>query len=113
MKKYLALLSTLALLFPLCALARDKNEQPLQVGTAQLPAGTYKVQWQESGPEVNVQFLRHGKLVATVPGTLKTNDEQVTEDDVVIQTVSSNKKELSEIDFARQKEALIFTPQQS
>ncbi|HUJ94599.1 MAG TPA: hypothetical protein VLW84_04980 [Terriglobales bacterium] len=117
--KYLALLSTLALLFPLCASAREKNErsvsiaEAVHIGATQLPAGRYKVQWQEeAGPAVNVEFLRDGKVVATVPGTLKTNDHQVTEDDVVIQTVSTNKKVLSEIDFAHQKEALVFAQQQ-
>jgi hypothetical protein len=43
--------------------------------------------------------------VATVPGTLKTNDSQVTQDAIL--TDSSNKT-LSEIDFGRDKEALVF-----
>jgi hypothetical protein len=43
--------------------------------------------------------------VATVPATLKTNDVQVTQDDIV--TDSANKT-LTEIDFHRDKEALVF-----
>ena len=52
---------------------------------------------------------RHdGKIVATVPGTLKTNDPQVTEDDIVIDTTSANAKTLKEIDFSHNKESLVF-----
>jgi hypothetical protein len=58
-------------------------------------------------------FLRQGKLVATVPGTLKTNDKQVLQDDIVTETTSTNKMRLKEIDFGHQKEALIFGPQPS
>ena len=121
MKKisYLALLSTLVLLFPLAVLARAKNQHsvniadPVEIGATQLKPGSYEVEWQEPGPAVQVRFLQHGKLVATVPGTLKTNDRQVTQDDIVTQTTRANKKVLKEIDFAHQKEALIFGRQAS
>ncbi|MGA8540904.1 MAG: hypothetical protein WB566_15480 [Terriglobales bacterium] len=112
--KYIALLSTLALLFPLAALARDKNEHSVdvsdrvQVGSTQLNPGKYKVEWQGTGPQVEVTFLRNGETVATVPGTLKMNDNQVTMDAVVIGTANSNVKTLQEIDFGHQKEALVF-----
>jgi hypothetical protein len=112
--KYLALLSALLLLSPLCLSAKDKNEHSVelldsvQIAATQLQPGHYKVEWQEAGPVVNVKFLHDGKVVATVPGTLKTNDKQVTQDDVVFQMTSANKKVLTEIDFARQKEALVF-----
>jgi len=115
--KYLALLSSLALLFPLGALARDKNEHsvdisdPVQIGTTSLQPGTYKVEWQGTGPNVQVSFLQRGKTVATVPGTLKTGDNAVTQDDLVTDPVAdnANMRALREIDFGRQKEALVFT----
>jgi len=50
---------------------------------------------------VQVNFVRDGKTVATVPGTLKTNDAQVTQDDIVTDTTSANTKTLKEIDFSR------------
>ena len=108
---YVAFLSILAVLAPLSAFAREKNQHSIdipnavQVAGKQLEAGSYKVEWQGAGPEVQVTFLRGGKAVATVPGTLKTNDSQVTED--AIQTDSSSKT-LNEIDFGRDKEALVF-----
>ena len=46
--------------------------------------------------------------MATVPGTLKTDDKQVTQDDFVMQTTKDNKKVLTEIDFRRDKEGLVF-----
>jgi hypothetical protein len=112
--KYTALLSMLALLSTVSALARDKNQhsveisESVQVGDTQLKPGSYKVEWEGNGPEIQVAFVRDGKTVATVPGTLKTNDSQVTQDGIVIDTTSANTKTLKEIDFSRDKESLVF-----
>jgi hypothetical protein len=112
--KYTALLSMLALLFSVCAFARDKNQHSVeitdsvQVGGTQLKPGSYKVEWQGTGPQIQVNFVRNGKTVATVPGTLKTNDAQVSQDDIVTDTTSANTKTLKEIDFSRSKESLVF-----
>jgi len=109
--KFLALLSTLAVLFSLSAFARDNNQHSVdladtvQVGGTQLQPGHYKLEWQGTGPAVQVTFLRNGKTVAMAPGTLKTNDEQITQDQVITNTTS---KELNEIDFRRNKEAIVF-----
>jgi hypothetical protein len=109
--KYAALLSTLALLSPVGALARDKNQhsvqipESMQVGSAQLEPGNYRVEWQGTGPEVQVNFVRNGKTVATVPGTLNANDKRVVQDAIVTDTTSST---LKEIDFGRDKESVIF-----
>jgi hypothetical protein len=104
----------LALLSAVGALALDKNQhsveitQSVQVGSTQLKPGTYRIEWQGTGPEIQVNFVQDGKTVATVPGTLKTNDAHVTQDDVVTDTTSANTKSLEEIDFAHNKESLIF-----
>jgi hypothetical protein len=113
--RYLALLSMAALIWPAAAMARDNNEHTVaipdsvQVGSVRLKAGTYKVEWRQSGPNVQVTFLRHGKAVASVPGILQTNDKQVTQDDVVTRKTAANVKVLREIDFGHQKEALLFS----
>ena len=112
--KYAALLSMIALLFSVSALARDKNQHSVkipdsvQVGGKQLEPGNYKVEWQGTGPGIQVNFVRDGKTVATVQGTLKTNDAQVTQDAIVTGTTSANTKTLTEIDFSRTKESLVF-----
>jgi hypothetical protein len=70
-----------------------------------LKPGNYKMEWQGTGPDIQVTFLRDGKTVVTVPAMLKTNDDQVTQDDII--TASENKT-LQEIDFRRGKEAVMF-----
>jgi len=111
---YLMLLSTLTLLFPLCALAQDRNEHSVdipvnvQVGATQLKPGNYKLEWQGTGSTVQVSFLRQGKTIATAPATLKKNDGQVNQDDIVTDRANDNTRILREIDFAHQKEALMF-----
>ena len=113
--KYLTLLSSLALLFPLCAFAAEKNQHSVQiadsvqVGNTHLKAGTYKVEWQGSGPAVQVTFLRNGKTIAKAPATLRTNDKGVQQDAIVTDTTSAKTGILREIDFAHPKEALVFT----
>jgi len=112
--KYFACLMALAVVLPVSAAARDKDQQqtvnitnPVQVGHVKLNPGRYKVEWQNAGPNVNVSFLEGKKVIATVPGTLKTDDAQVTQNDVVTQQVASQNM-LREIDFTHNKEALIF-----
>jgi hypothetical protein len=112
--RYTALLSMLALMSSVSALARDKNQHSLeisdsvQVGGTVLKPGNYKVEWQGTGPDIQVNFVRDGKTVATVPGTLKTNDAQVAQDQIVTNATNTESKTLEEIDFAHDKEALVF-----
>lgn len=109
--RYVAFLAALAVLSPLGAFARDKNQRSVdipdavQVGGTQLEPGHYKLQIQGTGPDVQVTFLQNGKTVATVPGKLKTNDSEVTQDSVV---ENSANKTLDEIHFRRDKESLVF-----
>jgi hypothetical protein len=112
--KHLAFLSLLALLFPAASFARDKNQhnvdipESVQVGSTHLKAGNYKVEWQGDGPAVQVKFLKNGKLVASASGTLQTNDQQVTQDDIVVGNDSTRSNVLEEIDFGHNKEAIIL-----
>ncbi len=110
----LGVIPALALLFPLIALAADKTERSVdipagvQVGDTQMTPGHYEVEWQGTGPAVQVSFKQQGKTVATVHGLLKTNDDQVTQDDIVTNATGANTRVLQEIDFRHQKEALVF-----
>jgi hypothetical protein len=111
--QYLAVLSTLALLLPVGALARNNAHSVqifnvVQIGSTQLKPGNYKVEWQGTGPAVQVSFHQSGKAVVTVPATLKANDDQVTQDAIMTEATSADTSELKEIDFGRQKEALVF-----
>jgi hypothetical protein len=111
--QYMAVLSTLALLFPLGALARDNAHSveifdAVQIASTQLKPGNYKVEWQGTGPVVQVTFQQNRKTVVTVQATLKTNDDQVTRDAIMIEAASGGTSKLEEIDFGHQKEALVF-----
>jgi hypothetical protein len=80
----------------------------VQIGTTELKPGNYKVEWQGTGPAVEVSFRQNGKTVVTVPGTFKTNDVQVTQDEVVTEATGTGTSTLKEIDFGHHKEALVF-----
>jgi hypothetical protein len=108
-----ALLATAALLFPLAALARSNSRSvdissAVQIGTTQLKPGSYKVEWQGSGPVVQVSFEQNGKTLVTVSATLKAAKNQVTQDAVTMDNANANISTLKEIDFSRQKESLVF-----
>jgi hypothetical protein len=53
-----------------------------------------------------MSFLRNGKTVVTVPRTLKTNDDEVTQDGIVTEATGTGTSTLKEIRFGRQKEAV-------
>jgi hypothetical protein len=57
------------------------------------------VEWQGTGPAVQVSFQQNGKTVVTSRGTLKTN---------VTEATGGGMSTLKEIDFGHQKEALVF-----
>ncbi len=107
----LAVVSALAAMCSLSAFAGDVNKHTVdiphavRVGNAQLQPGTYQVEWQGTGPDVQVNFMQHGNTVATVAGTLKTNDAQAVQDSVVVNSTSNT---LDEIDFHRVRQALLF-----
>ncbi len=115
-KSYLTVVLTLTCLLALGGSARATRDRArsveifdvVQIGSTQLKPGNYKVEWQGTGPAVQVSFQRNGKTVVTVPGTLKTNDDQVTQDAIVTEATSAGTSTLKEIDFGHQKEALVF-----
>jgi hypothetical protein len=95
------------------ALARDKAHSVeisdiVQIGGTTLKPGNYKVGWQGTGPAVQVSFQQNGKTVVTAPGTLKTNDDQITQDAIVTEATGAGTSTLKEIDFRHLKQALVF-----
>ena len=80
----------------------------VQIGGTKLKPGNYKVEWQGTGPAVQVSFQQNGKTVVTVPGTLKTNDDQVIQDAIMTEVTGAGTSTLKEIDFHHLKQALVF-----
>lgn len=114
-----ALFSMLLFLLPAFALATDSMSRSVNIPTAvvvhgqHLRAGHYKVEWQGSGPRVEVSFMRSGKTVATVPAMLRMNDNEAKQDDIETLQSASNQNVLKEIDFGHHKEALTFDMNQN
>ena len=80
----------------------------VQIGGTKLKPGNYKVTWQGTGSATQVSFQQNGKTVVTVPGTLKTNDDQITQDAIVTEATGAGTSTLKEIDFRHLKQALVF-----
>jgi len=112
--KQLAIVAAFTLMCSYGAFAKDSNRRsvtitdPVQIGSSQLKPGHYQMEWQGTGPAVQVSFMRDGKTVATAPATLQTNDAQVTQDDLILDKSNTKVRNLKEIDFAHQKEAFVF-----
>jgi hypothetical protein len=111
--KSLALSFALAMLLPVMVYAKDKGNQAnvnvpdtVQVGSSVLQPGTYKVEWSGTGANVQVNFLRHNKTVATAKGKLVESKEASPYTDVVTEAGPNNRKQLVEIDFSKSKQAL-------
>src|SRR5258708_21048241 len=77
--QYLVVLSTLALLFPLGALARDNAHSVqiydvVQIAGTQLKPGNYRVEWQGTGPGVEGTFHQTRKNFIPGEATLETDE---------------------------------------
>jgi hypothetical protein len=114
-KLYLTVVLALTCLIGLGGSARARDNahsveisDVVQIGGTKLKPGYYKVEWQGAGPVVQVSFEQKGKTVVTVPGTLETTDDQVTQDAIVIKATSADALVLKEIRFGHQKKALVF-----
>jgi hypothetical protein len=114
-KLYLTVVLALTCLFGLGGSARARDNaysveisDVVQIGDTKLKPGYYKLEWQGTGPAVQVSFEQKGKTVVTVLGTLETTDDQVTQDAIVIEATNGDASILKEIRFGHQKEALVF-----
>jgi hypothetical protein len=114
--KYFLLTLVVAVLLPLVALAADKNEgrislsAPTQLGSQQIKPGDYKVEWDGSGPSVQVRILRGSKVVATSTASLTEQKTPVPSDQVVLETQDNGTRTLRQIDFAKRRVSLVFDP---
>jgi hypothetical protein len=115
--KYLALMAALAFLLSSAAFAKTKDEGSMQltdraqVGSTQLKPGSYKVEWNGTGNQVNVDILRHGKTIATVPAKLVQHANPSPYNAVVTDPGKNQVAHVREIDFSNRREALVLMPQ--
>jgi hypothetical protein len=79
---------------------------PTTVNGTTLKAGDYKVEWEGSGPEVQVSILRGKNVVAKVPAKLVDLDKNAPNDAAVVKTNGDGSTTLAGLRFQGKKTAL-------
>ena len=79
--------------------------EPAMIGGVKLEAGTYRVEWNGAGQEVQVTFKKDGDTVATAPARL-VSGKNPNGRSIETLTVAGESRILKRIAF--RKEALIF-----
>lgn len=118
MLKIASLIAAATLLLPAAAFAREEKDQGkldltnhALVGSTQLSPGTYKVEWNGAGTDVQVNFLQHDKTVATARGKLIELERPYSSGAVVLGAAKNGQpRRLEEIDFSNRTEALQIVP---
>ena len=118
--KSLVLTIALAVMMPVMAHAKDNDQnqanvevpEQVQVGSAVLRPGTYKVQWSGTGSEVQVNFIQRNKTVATAQGKLVDLQAPAPHTDIVTEVGANQKRQLVQIDFNKRTQALQLVPSQ-
>jgi len=95
--------------------ANDSHKGDLNLGSAvqvagkQLPAGDYIVKWDGSGPTAQVNIIRDGKVVATVPARVVKLDQKPSDNTAEVTTASNGERTLTAIKFQGKTYALEMT----
>jgi hypothetical protein len=79
--------------------------KPTQVGSENLPAGDYKLQWEGNGPAVELKVLSGNKVVATVPAEVVEHDSAEPSSAAVVNETSAGRT-LNEVRFGGKKYTL-------
>ena len=79
---------------------------PLLVNGKQLAAGEYKLQWEGTGPSVELSILRGKNVVASVPARLVDLDRPAQADLTIVRKNADGAKALTEIRFGGKRYSL-------
>jgi len=79
---------------------------PVQVNGTTLATGNYTAKWEGTGPAVQVNIVRNGKTVATVPAKLVESDQKASKDASEIQSNATGTRELKALHFSGKKYSL-------
>jgi hypothetical protein len=105
MKKSLFL--GLALLLATSAFAANKGslsvQQPVSVNGTKLAAGEYKVQWEGTGPNVELNITQGKKVIAKVPARIVSLQEPSPADAAVVKNNGDGSRSLSEVRLSGKK----------
>jgi len=104
-----------AMLLTANAFAANKGsmqvQSPVMVGKIQLPAGDYTVQWEGTGPDVELTIKRDKKVKATVPATLVPENSAFDQNAAIIRVESDGTRKLIAIQLSRKRFTLQIEPQ--
>ena len=94
--------------------AAAKNSRTINISRAvvlqgkNLPAGTYKVEWQTHSPEATVQFLRKRAFVVSTEGRVGQRNKTSDSDTVVYDMLPDVSVSLREIRFGGSNNVLVL-----
>src|ERR1700680_2090778 len=75
---------------------------------AQVPAGTYELNWETHSSTARVTLWKDGEFVATAPGAWVKNGVKYTEDQALLRVNSDGTKSLIEIRIAGAARTIVF-----
>jgi hypothetical protein len=75
---------------------------------AQVPAGTYELNWETHGSNVRVTLSKDGQFVATAPGIWTKNGVKYTEDEALVRVNSDGTKSLIEVRIKGAAKSIVF-----
>jgi hypothetical protein len=110
MKTSKSLFLGLALLLATSAFAANKGsltvQEPVMVNGTKLPAGDYKVQWEGTGPSVELSITQGKKVIAKVPAQIVNLEAPSSSDAAVVKKNGDGSKSLSEVRLSGKKFAI-------
>jgi len=110
MKGSKSLFLGLALLLATSAFAASKGslqvQEPITVNGTKLAAGDYKLQWDGTGPSVELSIMQGKKVVAKVPAHVVDLDKPSSQDAAVVKNNGDGTKTLSEVRLSGKKYSL-------
>jgi len=110
MKSSKSLFLGLALLLATSAFAANKGslqvQEPLSVNGTKLAPGDYKVQWDGTGPSVELSIMQGKKVVAKIPAHVVDLDKPSPTDAAVVKNNGDGTRTLSEVRLSGKKFSL-------
>jgi hypothetical protein len=107
MKASKSLFLGLALLLATSAFAANKGslsvQEPLMVNGTKIAAGDYKVQWEGTGPNVELSITQGKKVIAKVPAHMVDLPSPSETDATVVRNNSDGVRSLTEVRLSGKK----------
>ena len=119
--KYFAVITAFCLITTAGLFADSKSKDrgsinlsnSVQIGSTQVAPGDYKVEWNGTGDNVQVNILKGKNVVATTQGKLVQLPEKAENNSVTTKADDNNTRALMEIQFDNRRESLVFNQEEA